>query len=68
MLEVYMTTFALHMSHLQVSLRPVAVVGQWLTRRRNRQELLALDDEQLTDVGLSRDIVLEAANKPLWSA
>jgi uncharacterized protein YjiS (DUF1127 family) len=62
-----MTTFALQVSHVQVPLGLVELVGRWLTRRRVREELLALDDEQLTDVGLSRDVVLAAANKPFYS-
>jgi uncharacterized protein YjiS (DUF1127 family) len=31
-----------------------------------RQQLLELDDEQLIDVGLDREAVLAAANKPFW--
>lgn len=63
-----MTALALRMSHVPFSFSPVELVSLWLTRRRVRQELLALDDEQLADVGLSRDVVRAAACKPFWSA
>lgn len=62
-----MTTYALQVPHVQIPLGLVSLIGRWLTRRRMREELLALDDEQLTDVGLSRDMVLAAANKPFYS-
>lgn len=62
-----MTTYALQVLHVQGPLGLVELVGRWLTRRRVREELLALDDEQLTDVGLSRDVVLAAANKPFYA-
>ncbi len=65
--EIPMTTYALQVSHVQIPLGLVSLIGRWLTRRRMREELLALDDEQLTDVGLSRDMVLAAANKPFYS-
>ena len=63
-----MTALALRLSHVQVPMGPLAIISQWLTRRRMRQELLTLDDEQLTDVGLSKDVVLAAASRPFWSA
>lgn len=63
-----MTTLMLRVSLVQVSLGPVAMVSHWRMRRRMRQQLLELDDEQLDDVGLDRDAVLAAANKPFWLA
>ena len=62
-----MTTYAFQTSRVQAPLGLVGLVGRWLTRRRVREELLALDDDQLTDVGLSRDIVRAAANRPFYS-
>jgi uncharacterized protein YjiS (DUF1127 family) len=63
-----MTTLMLRVPLVQVSLGPVAMVSHWRMRRRMRQQLLELDDEQLDDVGLDRDAVLAAANKPFWLA
>jgi uncharacterized protein YjiS (DUF1127 family) len=63
-----MTNVPLRMSLMQVSLGPVVTVSHWLTRRRMRKQLLELDDEQLIDVGLDREVVLSAANKPFWLA
>jgi uncharacterized protein YjiS (DUF1127 family) len=63
-----MTTLILRVPLVQVSLGPVAMVSHWRMRRRMRQQLLELDDEQLDDVGLDRDAVLAAANKPFWLA
>ncbi len=63
-----MTYPALHTAHVQVPLRSVEMIGRWLRNWHSRQELLGLDDEQLADVGLSRDVVRAAANKPFWSA
>jgi len=63
-----MTYPELHTTHVQAPLRSVETIGRWLRKWHSRQELLALDDEQLADVGLSRDVVRAAANKPFWSA
>jgi uncharacterized protein YjiS (DUF1127 family) len=38
----------------------------WLIRRDGRQELSSLDDQQLKDVGISREDVLREVSKPFW--
>jgi uncharacterized protein YjiS (DUF1127 family) len=39
----------------------------WLTeRQRQRRALLALDDNQLRDIGVSRRQALEEGRKPFW--
>jgi len=38
----------------------------WPIRRDGRQELSSLDDEQLKDVGISREDVLREVSKPFW--
>jgi uncharacterized protein YjiS (DUF1127 family) len=44
----------------------VYTLGTWLIRRDGRQELSSLDDEQLKDVGISREDALREASKPFW--
>jgi uncharacterized protein YjiS (DUF1127 family) len=44
----------------------VYTLGTWLTRRDGRQELSSLDDDQLKDVGISREDALREAGKPFW--
>ena len=38
----------------------------WLIRRQGRQELSSLDDDQLKDVGISREDAVREASKPFW--
>jgi uncharacterized protein YjiS (DUF1127 family) len=38
----------------------------WLNRRQGRQDLSALDDRLLADIGVSREDALWEAGKPFW--
>lgn len=38
----------------------------WRSRRRDRRQLLSLDDHMLRDIGLSRADAFELANRPFW--
>ena len=38
----------------------------WLIRRQGRQDLSALDDRMLNDIGISREEALWKAGKPFW--
>ena len=38
----------------------------WLRRRRQRRELLRLDDRMLRDIGLTRGDAEFLINKPFW--
>ncbi len=38
----------------------------WLIRQQGRQDLSALDDRLLDDIGISREDVLWKAGKPFW--
>lgn len=51
-------------SSLAASLR--ARLREWHQRSRSRAELLELSDEQLLDVGISREQALAEAHKPFW--
>jgi uncharacterized protein YjiS (DUF1127 family) len=46
----------------------ILTIAIWLNRRHGRQELSSLDDEQLKDVGISREDALREASKPFWRA
>ena len=46
----------------------VSTIEIWLIRWRGRQELSSLDDEQLKDVGITREDVFREASKPFWRA
>lgn len=46
--------------------RPLTLLIRWLRVNRLRQELLALDDEQLKDVGISRAQAAQEAAKRFW--
>jgi len=50
--------------HMLTSL--IRTLEIWLVRRDGRQELSSLDDEQLKDVGISREDVLREVSKPFW--
>lgn len=49
-------------------LRDPRVIALWRFRYRSRVELLALSDEQLEDVGLTRAAAEAEAAKPFWRA
>jgi len=38
------------------------------SRAEQRRQLLTLSDEQLDDIGITREQVSEEANKPFWKA
>ena len=40
----------------------------WFWRVRQRRELWQLSDEQLRDVGLTREIIRREVEKPFWMA
>ena len=40
----------------------------WQNRIRERDELAALDDRMLRDIGISKYDVLQTVNKPFWRA
>ena len=42
------------------------VKSSGLSRRQGRQELSSLDDDQLKDVGISREDAVREASKPFW--
>jgi uncharacterized protein YjiS (DUF1127 family) len=44
----------------------LAVVGAWLELRRERNQLLALADRELHDIGISRVDAVSAAQRSLW--
>ena len=50
--------------HMLTSL--IRTLEIWLVRRDGRQELSSLDDQQLKDVGISREDVLREVSKPFW--
>ncbi|MBV6285602.1 DUF1127 domain-containing protein [Pseudomonas aegrilactucae] len=37
-----------------------------MRRRRSRQQLLALDADQLRDIGLTREQAIEEGGRPFW--
>jgi len=43
-----------------------ATVGEWRRRIRERDQLAALDDRMLQDIGLTRSDAEFLANKPFW--
>lgn len=44
----------------------VHAIEIWLVRRQDRQDLSALDDRLLEDLGISREDALWNAGKPFW--
>lgn len=48
--------------------RPMAMLGAWVRHRRDRRDLLRLDDHMLRDIGLDRSRVDEIAARPFWKA
>jgi uncharacterized protein YjiS (DUF1127 family) len=45
-----------------------AMLFAWHERARQRRELLALNDRELHDIGLSRADAATEGDKPFWSA
>ncbi len=43
-----------------------ATLGEWRRRVREREQLAALDDRTLRDIGLSRGDAQFLINKPFW--
>ncbi len=43
-----------------------ATLGEWRRRIRERDQLTALDDRMLRDIGLTRGDAEFLANKPFW--
>ena len=48
--------------------RIVASVSLWSTQRRQLRALIELDEQQLRDVGLTRDQAIDEVSKPFWNA
>jgi uncharacterized protein YjiS (DUF1127 family) len=44
------------------------LIQLWLRHRRNRAELLALDADQRTDVGLTPELIHEAVSRKFWNS
>jgi uncharacterized protein YjiS (DUF1127 family) len=44
----------------------LATLGEWRRRNREREELAALDDRMLKDIGLTRADAEFLSNKPFW--
>lgn len=42
------------------------VTAQWFRRHQDRRLLTAMDDHQLRDIGLTRDVVVRESLKPFW--
>jgi uncharacterized protein YjiS (DUF1127 family) len=47
---------------------PKAALRLWTRRRRDRRDLLRLNDHMLRDIGLDRSRVDEMAARPFWRA
>ena len=44
----------------------IHAIGNWLVRRRLRQDLSDLDDRLLDDVGIPREVVRQLGKPPWW--
>jgi len=44
----------------------ILVFHVWPERRRQRAQLLAMEQRELRDIGLTRDDVLHECRKPFW--
>lgn len=42
------------------------ICGYWYVRYHQRRQLLALDDQMLKDIGLTRATAQQEGNKPFW--
>jgi uncharacterized protein YjiS (DUF1127 family) len=52
---------------LGLSLRDLtACIRLWRQRARSRRELLWLNEHQLQDIGIDRQVAEEEAHKPFW--
>jgi uncharacterized protein YjiS (DUF1127 family) len=47
---------------------PIAMLRAWMRHRRDRRDLLRLDDHMLRDIGLDPSRVDEIAARPFWRA
>ena len=47
---------------------PIATAHLWLSRWRERRELLRLDGHMLEDIGIDRRTAEEMAARPFWQA
>jgi uncharacterized protein YjiS (DUF1127 family) len=47
---------------------PIATLHLWLSRWRERKELLRLDNHMLEDIGIDRRQAQEMAARPFWRA
>jgi uncharacterized protein YjiS (DUF1127 family) len=45
---------------------PLATLREWRRRSRDRNQLAALNEAMLQDIGISRAEALFLANKPFW--
>jgi uncharacterized protein YjiS (DUF1127 family) len=63
-------TLTQHRSLREISTRPhgLSIVKTWIQRHRQRQDLLALNGDQLLDIGISRKAAEREADKPFWRA
>lgn len=43
-----------------------ALIREWQQRARTRRQLAALDDRQLSDIGISSSERLQELRKPFW--
>jgi uncharacterized protein YjiS (DUF1127 family) len=48
--------------------RIVASVSLWSAQRRQLRALIELDEQQLRDIGITRDQAIDEAGKPFWNA
>ncbi|MCW5751066.1 MAG: DUF1127 domain-containing protein [Alphaproteobacteria bacterium] len=55
-------------SPLAILMRAVNLLLVWQDRARDRQQLAAMSDRALRDVGLSRADIDREASKPFWTA
>jgi uncharacterized protein YjiS (DUF1127 family) len=46
--------------------RTAVTIREWRRRRRGRDQLLALNEEMLKDIGITRAEALFLGNKPFW--
>ena len=54
------------MSMTQQVSRWIALIGIWRRRSRNRQELAAMSNRELQDIGITAWEARCEANKPFW--
>jgi uncharacterized protein YjiS (DUF1127 family) len=57
---------AVQLNPVSLILKLIAQIELWMSRHKQRQALLSLDDHLLKDIGKSRVDALKEANKPFW--